>query len=634
MDIPLTTSTTLSAQYPLPADADAATVNMGKRWRMPNYAEIYYLANPNGATETGAAATGFTYTNKLSGEQLFIPAAGYHNKAGNTPSSTPTSGTYFWGSTVGTFNANGYQCVASCYQSGGALYNNTTYGYVYYAMPVRAVYVPPFETCTLKVTVTGLNQVGNGTSTYYYYYICEVGQRVRITAQPHSVGSTGFTYAFTQWTDDNNSSAVVGTDPTLDFVIAGNTNYTATFASTTSNFSTIHALPQPRSAGYVYGVGRYKNGVTTQLHAVPEEGWTFVRWEDNNSTDPYRTITVSGNASYNAVFTRAGEAAASAHKYVDVWHEATTTTTETLYDGSPLETCTLTVKTYQANSVKATYNYVCEKGQKVTVSAFTNTSSYSLLHWTNTNYDIMSYDPTVELEVNRNMTLYATFYTTRVTTRTLTLDCTPREGAVFDGALKGSTNHIGVYEDGQVTKLVCHPNPYYRFLYWDDDHSLRDTARIVTVTADRTYTAVLEMDYDLTTVQSDDAFASVYGSGTYIGTYIRYKLPGYDANGYRPVDVGVGVAWANKNIGAADSTKAGDYFYWGGTTPVTSVSSTTYWTGVSSMATTSAYNVAQYTLPAANDAATQIMGERWRMPNMTEIYNLVLKLLYSQTLLV
>ncbi len=625
MDIPLTTSTTLSAQYALPADSDAATVNMGERWRMPNYAEIYYLANPNGATEAGAAATGFTYTNKLSGEKLFIPAAGYHNKVGNTPSSTPTSGTYFWGSTVGKFNANGYQCVASCYQSGGALYNNTTYGYVYYAMPVRAVYVPPFETCTLKVTVTGLNQVGNGTSTYYYYYICEVGQRIRITAQPHSVGSTGFTYAFTQWTDDDNSSAVVGTDPTLDFVIAGNTNYTATFASTT-NFSTIHALPQPRSGGYVYGVGRYKNGVTTRLHAVPEEGWTFVRWEDNNSTNPYREITVNGDASYNAVFTSAVPAAASAHKYVNVWHEATTTTTETLYDGSPLETCTLTVKTYQSNSAKATYNFVCEKGQTVTVSAFTNTANYSLLHWTNLEYDIMSYDPTVELVVTEDITYIATFYTTRATTRTLTLDCTPREGAIFDGAIKGNTNHIGVYEDGQVTKLVCHPNPHYRFLYWDDDHSLTDTARIVTVTEDRTYTAVLEMDYDLTTVHSEDAFAQVYQGGTYQGTYLRYALPGYDANGYRPVDVGVGVAWANKNIGAADSTKAGDYFVWGLTTPATTVSSsgTNYWTGVTSMSSTltSSNTAVQYPLPAANDAATQIMGERWRMATYQEIYNL------------
>ena len=620
----LTTNYTVATpQYALPQDADAAHVIMGDRWRMANYAEIYYLAAPTGATETGSATAGMTYVNKLDNDkQLFIPNSGYYKTANST---TPTANhAVFWGSTLGSYNANATSSCPAVFYAGTASSGTTTY-YMWHSMPVRAVYVPPFETCTLKVTVTGLNQVGNGTSSYTYYYICEVGQRVRITAQPHSVGSTGFTYAFTQWTDDDNSSAVVGTNPTIDFVIAGNTNYTATFASTTSNFSTIHALPQPRSAGYVYGVGRYKNGVTTQLHAVPEEGWTFVRWEDNNSTDPYREITVNGNASYNAVFTRAGETAASEHKYVNVWHEATTTTTETLYDGSPLETCTLTVKTYQANSVKATYNYVCEKGQKVTVSAFTNTSSYSLLHWTNTNYDIMSYDPTVELEVNRDMTLYATFYTTRVTTRTLTLVSSPLEGAIFDGAVK--TTQLGVYEDGQVTKLICHPKPHYRFLYWDDDHNLTDTIRYVTVNADRTYTAVLEIDYDLASVTSADAFAQVYYGGTYQGTYLRYDLPGYDENGYRPVDVGVGVAWANKNIGAADSTKAGDYFVWGLTTPATTVNSNgsagTYYAGVTSMTTTAGYStVPQNTLPAEADAATQIMGERWRMPNCTEIYNL------------
>lgn len=618
MDMLLTTSQDARPQYALPADADAATVNMGERWRMPNYAEAYYLANPTGATEAGSASAGMTYTNKLSGETLFIPNSGLY-KNGTTKT---TGQCMFWGSTLGGFNTNGYNSTAAYYQSGGASYSSSSYSYLYFALPVRAVYVPPFETCTLKVTVSGgSNLVGNSTSTYYYYYICEVGQRIRLTAQPHAVGATDWTYAFTKWTDDNNSSAVLSTDPTIDFVITDNTNITATFAATTTNFSTIYALPSPRSGGLVYGVGRYVNGATTRLHAVPNEGYTFVKWEDNNSTDPYREITVDGHATYNAVFTTSVPAAASAHKYVNVWHEATTTTTENLYDGSPLETCTLTVKTYQSNTAKATYNYVCEKGQTVTVSAFTNTASYSLLHWTNADYDIMSYDPTVELVVTGNMTYYATFYTTRVTTRTLTLGCTPLEGATFDGALK--TTRQGVYEDGQVTKLVCHPNPHYKFLYWDDDHSLTDTARIVTVTEDHTYTAVLEMDYDLSTVTSADAFAQVYYGGQYVGTYLRYDLPGYDANGYRPVDVGVGVAWANKNIGAADSTKAGDYFYWGGTTPVTSVANNVYWSGVTSMGTTAAYNsVPQNTLPAANDAATQIMGERWRMPNCTEIYNL------------
>ena len=625
-DMLLTTTYTAAAtlpparvpQYSMPADADAATVNMGERWRMPTYDEIYFLANPTGATEAVSSNT-VTYTNMLSGDKLFIPNSQFV-KTGTTK----TAGAMFWGSTLGSYNTNGYSSCASYFQSGNTAANNTSYSYVYFALPVRAVYVPPFETCTIKVQIAGGAVIAGNTSatTYYRYYICEKGQKLRLTAHPHSVGQTAWTYAFTNWTDVTNGNAVLSTDPTYEFVVSEDKEIKATFvANTTANsFATIYALPSPRSGGLVYGVGRYTKGATTRLHAVPNEGYTFVKWEDNNSTDPYREITVDGHATYNAVFTTSVPAASSAHKYVNVWHEATTTTTENLYDGSPLETCTLTIKTYNSNTAKATYNYVCEKGQTVTVSAFTNTANNSLLHWTNANYDIMSYDPTVELVVTGDMTYYATFYTTRVTTRTLTLGCTPLEGATFDGAVK--TTHLGVYEDGQVTKLICHPNPHYKFLYWDDDHSLTDTARIVTVTEDRTYTAVLEMDYDLTTVHSEDAFAQVYYGGQYVGTYLRYDLPGYDANGYRPVDVGVGVAWANKNIGAADSTKAGDYFYWGGTTPVNSVANTTYWSGVTSMGTTASNTAVQNTLPAANDAATQIMGERWRMPNLTEIYNL------------
>ncbi|MBR1922908.1 MAG: InlB B-repeat-containing protein [Paludibacteraceae bacterium] len=618
-----TTYSTLSpkvAQYALPADNDAATVKMGERWRMPTYEEVYYLSAPTGASETGAAASGYTYTNTLSGDKLFIPNSGYYKT--NNSSTITTNHSLFWASTMGTYNATNSSCVAGYYYDGSATANSSTYGYIWYAMPVRGVYVPPFETCTIKVQISGGAVIAGNTSatTYYRYYICEKGQKLRLTAHPHSVGQTAWTYAFTNWTDVTNGSAVLSTDPTYEFIVLEDKEIKATFASTTSGFSTIYALPTPRSGGLVYGVGRYVNGVTTRLHAVPNEGYTFVKWEDNNSTNPYREITVDGHATYNAVFTTAVPAAASAHKYVNVWHEATTTTTETLYDGSPLETCTLTVKTYQSNSAKATYNFVCEKGQTVTVSAFTNTANYSLLHWTNADYRIFSYDPTVELVVTGDMTCYATFYTSRVTTRTLTLGSTPLEGATFDGAIK--TTHLGVYEDGQVTKLICHPKPHYRFLYWDDDHSLTDTARIVTVTEDRTYTAVLEMDYDLTTVHSEDAFAQVYQGGTYQGTYLRYVLPGYDANGYRPVDIGVGIAWANKNVNATDSTDAGSYFYWGGTTPVTTAASGTYWTGVSSMTTTSANNVEQNPLPASNDAAAVIMKGQWRMPTAAELYNL------------
>ncbi len=990
-------------QYMLPSDADAATVKMGERWRMPTYEEINFLATPTGAAKTGSATAGMTYTNTLSGDKLFIPNAGFY-KTGTTKT---TNQCMFWGSTLGSYDASGYYSCASYYQSGAAGTGSSTYSYVYFAMPVRGVYVPPFETCTIKVQISGGAVIAGNTSatTYYRYYICEKGQKLRLTAHPHSVGSEAWKYAFTNWTDVTNGDAVLSTDPTYEFIVSEDKEIKATFASNTSNFSTIYALPTPRSGGLVYGVGRYTNGVTTRLHAVPEEGYTFVRWEDTNSTNPYREITVNGDASYNAVFTRESSAVASEHKYVNVFLNNTTTSAAAvpLYDGAPLEKCTLMVKIYNASTAKETYTYYCEKGQKVTVSAYSNynNTTYSLLHWTDADYNIISYDPTVELEVSRDMTYYATFYNLQVakrtvstavtpaiggtivgagtyddgqitkieatpnsgyrflywdddhentdprrilsvnadatytavfeedynpaavasahkyvnvyqagtnkgvynimydgavpaevctltinstsshpyyfvcekgqqisvsaypqdtssyriekwvfhtttngtattvqvstdqtydilalgdatytvtytngtlntkkkitlvsnivdacqfhgtgvytpgqqakiicepnphyhflywdddhslinperiitvnadmtykavlevdddlpevtsahkfvnvysdgknkgtmdmydgetpaqtctltirsttsheykyicevgqrltvsafhttpnttgvekcvynnltnlsiaaaptystdqtfeflvlsdktytityaapsTTRTITLTANPVEGATFEPVVNTTTyTFVSVYNNGQYAKLICHPKPGYNFLYWDDDHSLTDTIRYVTVNANTTYTAVLEMDYDLTTVTSEEAFASVYQAGTNAGTYLRYDLPGFDANGYRPVDIGTGIAWANKNVGARDSLDAGSYFYWGGTTPVTTAASGTWWNGVTSMTTTTSNTVVQNALPAANDAAATIMKGQWRMPTYAELYNL------------
>lgn len=53
--------------------------------------------------------------------------------------------------------------------------------------------------------------------------------------------------------------------------------------------------------GTVSGGGSYADGATATLTAMPNSGYHFVRWQDNNTQNP-RTITVTANATYTAYF--------------------------------------------------------------------------------------------------------------------------------------------------------------------------------------------------------------------------------------------------------------------------------------------------------------------------------------------
>lgn len=63
----------------------------------------------------------------------------------------------------------------------------------------------------------------------------------------------------------------------------------------------ISASITPTNSGRVSGVGNYPLNSTVTLTAVANSGYDFVRWSDNTVANP-RIITVTGNASYSAVF--------------------------------------------------------------------------------------------------------------------------------------------------------------------------------------------------------------------------------------------------------------------------------------------------------------------------------------------
>lgn len=138
---------------------------------------------------------------------------------------------------------------------------------VYYTVP---------EKHTVTVTAgTGGSVTGGGTYDY--------GTSVTIKATPH----TG--YHFVRWSDGNTSQ-------TRTVTVTSNVTYTAIFEKLKHTVSLSAGM-----GGSVTGGGTYDYGTSVTIEAIPNAGYHFVRWSDEN-TSAERTLTVTANVSLTAYF--------------------------------------------------------------------------------------------------------------------------------------------------------------------------------------------------------------------------------------------------------------------------------------------------------------------------------------------
>lgn len=104
-------------------------------------------------------------------------------------------------------------------------------------------------------------------------------------ATPTKASTAEYSYAFSGWS------------PSLA-AVTGAATYTAKFTATKRTYAiTVNA----GEGGSVSGDGTYPYGSTVQITATAKEGWEFKGWSDGNTDNP-RTITVTGVATYTAVF--------------------------------------------------------------------------------------------------------------------------------------------------------------------------------------------------------------------------------------------------------------------------------------------------------------------------------------------
>ena len=87
-----------------------------------------------------------------------------------------------------------------------------------------------------------------------------------------------------------------GWEPKVD-IVTGNANYTAQFTAIIRTY----IITASGENGTVTGVGTYDYGKTVTLTATANKGYDFKKWSDGVTTAT-RTVTVTGDAAYTAIF--------------------------------------------------------------------------------------------------------------------------------------------------------------------------------------------------------------------------------------------------------------------------------------------------------------------------------------------
>ena len=122
------------------------------------------------------------------------------------------------------------------------------------------------------------------------------GASVTLKATPN----TG--YKFVKWAENSSSGTSVSTSASYTFTANKNRTLVAVFEPIAY---TISASANPSSAGTVQGAGSYNYNTQASLSAVPQTGYTFVKWTESGSqvstNNPY-TFTVTKARTLVAVF--------------------------------------------------------------------------------------------------------------------------------------------------------------------------------------------------------------------------------------------------------------------------------------------------------------------------------------------
>ena len=434
----------------------------------------------------------------------------YHYGDHATLTATPNTGYEFQGWSDGSTENPHVVTV-----TGNATYTATfsAAGATYYTV---SAYVSPAG----AGTVTGTGTFPEGTT-------------ITLTATPNSG------YVFDHWNDGV-------TTPTRTVTVNNNMSFTAYF---TTNQYTITVNASPAEGGTVSGGGNYAYGATATLTATPNSGYSFLQWSDGNTSNP-RSVTVTGNATYTALFLAAGgetflvtvtssnvllgqvsgggvypagasiqiRAIPSSYAHFVKWDDGNTENPRTVVVTDNLEfvaefamaqqyTITVSSNNDEWGQVLGGGTYI--DGTEVDLVAIPS-DGYMFVKWNDNNVE----NPRT-ITVTGNATYEAQFAENSMMTYTLMLICNTSEGTVSGG---------GTYIEGTTVTIQAFPNTGYVFTKWSDDNT--DNPRTITITDNMTLvaffaTGVGENDQANLRVYPNPAKESIFISGIDANTQIE-----------------------------------------------------------------------------------------------------------------
>ena len=476
-------------------------------------------ANPRSVTVTdNLVFTAYFTQNEYIITVTASPAAGgvvsgggsYHYGDYATLTATANTGYEFQGWSDGS-TENPHQVLVT----GNATYTATfsTSGSTYYNV---SAYVSPAG----SGTVTGTGSFPAGTT-------------ITLTA----VANSG--YVFDHWNDGSTTNPRTVT-------VNSNMSFTAYF---TSNQYTITANASPAAGGTVTGGGSYPYGASVTLTATANSGYSFMQWSDGVTANP-RTVTVTGNATYTALFMSAGgdtfmltvtsgnpllgqvmgsgvypagasveiKAVPASYARFVKWDDGNTENPRTVVVDQDLEFVAEFVRAQQytitVESSNSEWGYVLgggtfNEGTQIQITAIPN-DGYVFTSWNDGNIE----NPRT-VTVTGNATYTAQFAENAVTTYTVTLICNTSEGSVSGG---------GPYISGTTAIIQAFPNPGYVFTKWSDENT--DNPRAITVNSDMTLVAFFATGVDENTqanlrVYPNPAKESIFINGIEANTQIE-----------------------------------------------------------------------------------------------------------------
>lgn len=163
----------------------------------------------------------------------------------------------------------------------------------YYYKNVKITYTFTTPVINLSVSASPTNGgtvSGGGTLDFPKEYNSTVS--TTISATPN----TG--YKFDKWSDNRTSlSLKLAFNKDSLYSNVSNYSYVAYF-----NVLSYEIKTEVQGQGSVSGGGTYEYGSSVTLTATPADGYRFVKWSSDGNTSASRTITVTGNATYTAIF--------------------------------------------------------------------------------------------------------------------------------------------------------------------------------------------------------------------------------------------------------------------------------------------------------------------------------------------